>query len=97
MDLSFGPFSIDFAIDLLEYIRNHYMQLNAPLLVKPATIRMPTEYELFQNGRNDLIEGIQKYGGYENVARRLGLAYFDTKPPSGGSNPSTSNSRRFVR
>jgi hypothetical protein len=98
MDLSFGPFSIDFAIDLLEYIRNHNMQLSAPLRVKPATIRMPTEYELFQNGRNDLIEGIQKYGGYENVARRLGLAYFDAKPPPGGSSPSTgSNNRRFLR
>jgi hypothetical protein len=75
LEMSFGPFSLDFAIDLLEYIRNDHLESKAPM--KPATIRMPTEYVLFQRGRSDLIDGIQKYGGYENVARRLGLAYFD--------------------
>ncbi|KAI2501162.1 hypothetical protein MHU86_13308 [Fragilaria crotonensis] len=80
LEMSFGPFSLDFAIDLLEYIRNDHMERKAPL--KPAVIRMPTEYVLFQQGRSDLIDGIQKYGGYENVARRLGLAHFDAIPPS---------------
>lgn len=75
LDMSFGPFSLDFAILLLEYVRNDHLERKAPL--KPAAIRMPTEYTLFQIGRSDLIDGIQKYGGYENVARRLGLAYFD--------------------
>ena len=75
LEMSFGPFSLDFAIDLLEYIRNDHLQSKAPM--KPATIRIPTEYVLFQRRRSDLIDGIQKYGGYENVARRLGLAYFD--------------------
>jgi hypothetical protein len=80
LEMSFGPFSLDFAIDLLEYIRNDQMECKAPL--KPAVIRMPTEYVLFQKGRSDLIDGIQKYGGYENVARRLGLAHFDAIPSS---------------
>lgn len=80
LEISFGPFSLDFAIDLLEYIRHDHMEQKAPL--KPAVIRMPTEYVLFQEGRSDLIDGIQKYGGYENVARRLGLGYFDQIPNS---------------
>jgi hypothetical protein len=77
-NLNFGSFSIDFAIELLEYIRNDQLKLKGPL--KPAVIRMPTEYVLFQDQRYDLIDNIQKFGGYENVARRLGLFYFDAKP-----------------
>lgn len=84
LDMSFGPFSIDFAIDLLEYIRDDHLKRQPPLNV--AVIRMPTEYELFSNGRNDLIDCIQQFGGYENVARRLGLDYvaISTSRSSGG-------------
>jgi hypothetical protein len=85
-NLKFGSFSIDFAIDLLEYIRNAQLKLKGPL--KPAVIRMPTEYLLFQDQRYDLIDSIQKFGGYENVARRLGLFYFDAKPKTMSLNSS---------
>ena len=73
-NINFGPFSLDFAIALLEFVRKDQMKHKAPL-TKPACIRIPTEYQLFQSDRQDLINGIQLYGGYENVARRLGLEY----------------------
>lgn len=72
--VSFGPFDLSFAIELLTFVRqDHYRRsppLNTPLLV------MPSRGKLLEANRADLDESIQRYGGYENVARRLGLAFF---------------------
>lgn len=70
----FGAFSVPFAIDLLEFIRAEQMKKKAPL--KITLIRMPSKYNLDAAGRNDLHQQIEQFGGYENVARRLGLAFF---------------------
>ena len=70
----FGTFSITFAIDLLDFVRADLMKQKAPL--KVASIRMPSKYKLETSGREDLVNQIEVFGGYENVARRLGLAYF---------------------
>lgn len=70
----FGNFSITFAIELLDFVRADLMKQKAPL--KVTAIRMPSKYKLESAGREDLINQIEVFGGYENVARRLGLAYF---------------------
>jgi hypothetical protein len=70
----FGNFSIIFAIELLDFVRADLMKQKAPL--KVTAIRMPSKYKLVSAGREDLINQIEVFGGYENVARRLGLAYF---------------------
>ena len=71
--LSWGNFSLTFAVELLQLIRSQYMQVYPPL--SPPVISMPSEKDL--NGHGDLAAQVNHYGGYENVARRLGLAYFD--------------------
>lgn len=40
---------------------------------------MPSEKDLLRCGRDELALQVVKFGGYENVARRLGLAFFDGK------------------
>ncbi|KAL7457530.1 hypothetical protein ACHAWC_009103 [Mediolabrus comicus] len=74
---SWGPFSLDFAIQLLQFIREQYMTINPPLTF--PIISMPSEQDLIRFGYDDLTHQISRFGGYENVARRLGLAYFDGK------------------
>ena len=68
-----GKFSLTFAVELLQFIRSQYMQIDPPL--SPPVISMLVEKDL--NGHGDLAAQVNQYGGYENVARRLGLAYFD--------------------
>lgn len=75
--LSWGSFKLKFAIELLHFIRSQYLLLNPPL--SSALISMPSEKDLHRSGRMDLIQGVIDYGGFESVARRLGLAYFDAK------------------
>ena len=74
---SWGPFSLGFAIQLLQFIREQYMAINPPLAF--PIISMPSEQDLIRFGYDDLTHQISRFGGYENVARRLGLAYFDGK------------------
>ena len=75
--LSWGPFSVRFAIQLLQFIRSKYLLLNPPLSC--AHISMPSESDLLRCGHVDLAAQVTRYGGYENVARRLGLLFFDVK------------------
>lgn len=74
-DLNWGPFSIDTAIDLLRFIRADQMKKKGPL--KRPVIAIPSQRKLLASGQEKLHEEIMELGGYENVARRLGLAYFD--------------------
>mmetsp|Transcript_36530 Transcript_36530/g.79901 ORF Transcript_36530/g.79901 Transcript_36530/m.79901 type:complete len:461 (-) Transcript_36530:556-1938(-) len=71
--ISFGRFNLDFAVRLLGFIRNDLMEKRPPL--KPATIQMPRKELLLARGETRLAEEIEIYGGYENVARRLGLDF----------------------
>ena len=93
-----GKFDLEFAIDLLEFVRNEQMKKNPPL--KYPVIPMPSQRKLLlgsgggggdrsssiagkeeeeeeeNNEKGRLLdEKIIEYGGYENVARRLGLAF----------------------
>ena len=47
-----------------------------PPLAYPV-ISMPTERDLKRYGLEDLCHKVESFGGYENVARRLGLSFFD--------------------
>jgi hypothetical protein len=73
--LSWGPFSVRFAIQLLHFIRSQYLLLNPPLSC--AHISMPSESDLLRCGHDNLAAQVTRYGGYENVARKLGLLFFD--------------------
>jgi hypothetical protein len=72
--VNFGPFNLTFAIELLTFVRKDHYQRLPPL--KTPLLVMPSKTKLIEAGRADLDEGVQRYGGYENVARRLGLAFF---------------------
>uniref|UniRef100_A0A7S0UDB0 Uncharacterized protein n=1 Tax=Hemiselmis andersenii TaxID=464988 RepID=A0A7S0UDB0_HEMAN len=67
-DLVWGPFDLDFAIEVLEYA--HMLALESD---GGDGIRMPTAAELTSLGRNDVDEKVIEYGGYSEVARRLGM------------------------
>lgn len=71
LQISFGKFNLDFAIRLLGFIRDDQMSKKPPL--RPATIAMPKREYLIAMGKAQLADEIEVYGGYENVARRLGL------------------------
>lgn len=70
-----GPITLDFAIRLLHFIRSEFLTMSPPL--NYPTISMPLEKDLIRRGQHDLAAMVIKFGGYENIARRLGLAYFD--------------------
>ena len=74
LQISFGKFNLDFAIRLLGFIRDDQMSKKPPL--RPATIAMPKREYLIATGKAQLADEILVYGGYENVARRLGLDIF---------------------
>ena len=76
-DINWGPITLDFAIRLLHFIRSKFMTMSPPLSY--PMISMPLEQELLRHGQDDLAKLVIKFGGYENIARRLGLAYFDRK------------------
>jgi hypothetical protein len=75
-DMNWGPFDLQFGIDLLEFVRNEQLKRRPPM--RHSVVDMPSQTKLLANGEKGvyLDEKIQEYGGYENVARRLGLAYF---------------------
>jgi hypothetical protein len=74
--MSWGSFDLDFGINLLEFVRIENLKKNPPLRC-PAMV-MPSPKKLLASGEKGILldEKIRIYGGYENVARRLGLAYF---------------------
>lgn len=71
--LNWGPFNIDTAIELLQFIRAEQMKKKGPL--KRPVISIPSQRKLLANGKEKLHEEIVELGGYESVARRLGLVY----------------------
>ncbi len=78
-DLQWGSFNLNFAVDLIAYIRENQMSVEPPINV--PLICMPTQKELMQEGEmgEHLALKIEEFGGFENVARRLGLVYFDAE------------------
>jgi hypothetical protein len=86
LDYDYGPFSLTFGLFLMSFIRNKMMNME-PLTsnsnVSTASpydveIRIPNQQELLHNAGDEgkiIHEQILKYGGYENVARRLGLIW----------------------
>ena len=78
-DLQWGSFNLDFAVDLMGYIRENQMKLTPPLDI--SCIKMPQRNQLINDGKigKELDDQIMLFGGYENVARRLGLAYFEVR------------------
>jgi hypothetical protein len=74
-DISYGEFSIEFAIRLMEFIRAAQYKLNPP--VTKRAMYIPKESRLKTAGPEGewLHEKIIQYGGYENVARRLNLLF----------------------
>ena len=72
---SWGTFSLDFAIELLQFIRERYAAMSPPLAY--PVISMPSARDLKRHGCEDLCHKVESFGGYENVARRLGLSFFD--------------------
>ena len=75
LDLEWGKFDLEFAIDLLDFVRKEEMKKKPPLTYD--FIPMPSQRKLLLAGEKGrlLDEKINDYGGYENVARRLGLGY----------------------
>eukprot|EP00953_Heterococcus_sp_UTEX-ZZ885_P024004 13161-Heterococcus_DN1.PRE.2 len=87
--LGLGAFDLEFAIDLLEYIksvnyRRSLGEASAAITRGDADkdwwdskITMPFRYDLLEDGQEQLVAKIEQYGGFENVARRLQLEYRD--------------------
>lgn len=75
IDIHFGPITLNFAIRLLHFIRHEFMAMSPPLAY--PMISMPLEQDLLRRGQDELASLVTEFGGYENIARRLGLAYFD--------------------
>lgn len=68
----FGPFDMEVAISLLQFVRDQHATQRPPC--RRPTLCMPSASQLRDAQRPDLHASIVRYGGYENVARRLGLA-----------------------
>lgn len=68
LNMRWGPFSIDFAIEILEFAQTLILGIG----VNDRVI-MPTQEQLVQHGRSDLAELVVQYGGYADVSRRLGM------------------------
>ena len=74
-DMNWGLFDLDFGIDLFGFIREDHLKKNPPM--RYPEIEVPSSAKLLASGERGirLHEQMKRYGGYENVARRLGLAY----------------------
>lgn len=78
--ISYGAFDFDFGVALLEYIMNkcwaqHPRERAARREKERVNLFLPTAEELVGDERQDLLEKIVRYGGFENVARRLQLGF----------------------
>lgn len=76
--IKFGLFDLIFAIRLLNFIRMDQLKRSPPL--QSPVIAMPSRTKLLSLAEDGewLDAKIDEFGGYENVARRLGLALFAT-------------------
>jgi len=72
--MTFGPFNLDFAIKLMCFIRNEIMKVDPPCETQ-LKLQMPTTKYLIRHGEISLARDIYKYGGHENIARRLNLIF----------------------
>ena len=84
--LDFGPFDLEFGETLLLLVRMDQFckapPTNTPVIDMPS--RSKLEALLGKEQAQVMHEKILEYGGYENVARRLGLAFFvDLPSPKG--------------
>lgn len=82
-DMNWGPFDLDFGIDLLGFVREEHLKKNPPM--RYPEIELPSSSKLLMaSGERGirLHEQIERYGGYENIARRLGLAYHLRRDPT---------------
>jgi hypothetical protein len=72
--ISFGAFDIDFASQLLLFVREDQLRKNPPL--QHRVIAMPSANKVKERCSDGewIHDKIMEFGGYENVARRLGLA-----------------------
>lgn len=85
LDYNYGPFSLTFALLLMTLVRNTMMKMEpraskntVPMSSHGVEIRIPNQQELLHYAGCDgkfIHDNIVKYGGYENVARRLGLVW----------------------
>jgi hypothetical protein len=66
-------FSIDAAIELYRFVRADQMKQKGPL--RSPVIAIPSQENLLANGQEQLHQSIMELGGYESVARRLGLDF----------------------
>ena len=76
MDLDSGPFFLEFAVRLLSFIRELELRKNPPLTNPSIRIPSPSQLDCEDEESVYLHESIMKFGGYESVARRLGLAFY---------------------
>jgi hypothetical protein len=92
-DMNWGPFDLEFAVQLLCFVRQNQLHKNPPLQ-NPALV-MPSQTKLLASGSDGVWMDcrVQDFGGYENVARRLGLAFFATD--LGLPSPASSTFRNF--
>jgi hypothetical protein len=76
--VKFGLFDLIFAIRLLNFVRMDQLKRSPPL--QSPVIAMPSRTKLLRTAIDGvwLDSKIDEFGGYENVARRLGLALFAT-------------------
>ncbi|KAG7368585.1 hypothetical protein IV203_031328 [Nitzschia inconspicua] len=75
--LNWGSFDLECGIALMDFVRSDQLRKKPPLC--PAGIFMPTPAELLEAGKEGLHAKIMRYGGYENVARRLGLGWIASR------------------
>ena len=73
---NWGPFDLEYGIALMDFVRNDQMQKNPP--ISDPAIFMPTRKQFLDLGGSHgryLHEKTMEFGGYESVARRLGLEW----------------------
>lgn len=75
--ISFGRFSLDFAVKLLQFVRLGVMEQSPPL--QNPMLRMPSVADLIRANQKQIAIDVMSFGGPENVARRLGLDFSTIK------------------
>lgn len=63
-------FDVDFYIQLATFIKTDMLTKEPPV---PCNILMPTADHLIGENRTDLVQTIEKNGGFEVIAKRLGV------------------------